>query len=162
MITEVVDHAERVLRHAPGHSMPAGALQRTVAREAGIRIPLRHFIAELRARPDRFTVLAPAPLEDRVTWRAEESAAYADALRSALATVGPFVTLTAGNTGERTIMQPSGAELPPAAEPCAIEALQEGLAEMLRAAGGDDVLRRSLGGAIAEIQAACSALTSTP
>jgi hypothetical protein len=162
MITEVVDHAERVLRHAPGYSMPAGALHRTVAREAGIRIPLRHFMAELRARPDRFTVIAPPPLEDPATWRAEESAAYADALRTALAMTGPFVILAGNDSADRTMMQPADAVFPPSAEPCAIEALQEGLAEVLRTAGADAGLRGSLAGAIAEIQAACSALRSTP
>jgi hypothetical protein len=164
MITELIAHAERVLRHTPGGTLPAHDLHGAVAREAGTGGPLQRFVADLRGHPDRFTVFDRLPLADGPGWEEAERAAYAAALRGSPLPDGPFVALTdpAPADDAAGVQEPSSR---PAG--CGgvrgtrygvvAEALQEGLAELMRAAGEDAGLRLSVGGAIAELQAAYTA-----
>jgi hypothetical protein len=162
MISELLDHTERVLRHTPARSMPARLLLGTVASQAGVRVSLHRFVADIRARPDLFTVADHLPLDDVAAWYPDERAAYAAALRGGTGSAGPIIGLArfepgisrqVGALDRAYAYDARAASANLTAEADVAAALHESLADLLRASGGDESLRRAVGGAVAELQA---------
>jgi hypothetical protein len=157
MLQELIDQAERVLRHAPGSSLSADALHCTACAQTGVHVTLARFLAEIQALPHRFAVTHAPPLDEADVWSRSEKTAYAAALADAVLAHGPVVSLAANASppGPDAVwilprLEENTLDAVGAASDVA-DALRESLLELLRAAGDDASLRNAVGGAVAEL-----------
>jgi hypothetical protein len=149
---ETVDHAVRVLRATPGHTLAADRLHERVVRETGLGISLPTFIVRLRSLPARFLVLPPQlPVADAGGWNAAERLAYAAAFSAVGVRTVPIVTLSDGTDAEP--LPPAPLHCTPRPDPGLAE-VHRSVREVLRATGSDAGVTESLGAAVADLDAA--------
>lgn len=154
MLQELIDHAERVLRHAPGASLAADALHRAACAQCGVHLPQAQFLAELEALPHRFAVTDAPPLDPAEVWSPAEREIYAAALKQTAMAAGPIVSIPvrapADSDTEWLVQRMDDGRLGPVND--VADVLRDSLLELLRAAGNDATLRNAIGGAVAELQ----------
>jgi hypothetical protein len=150
-MSEIIEHATRLLHHAPARYLSADVLYERTRRDLGTPLPFDQYLEQLRLHPDRIAVLA-CQFGDGTGWAATERAAYDAAVARAGLSLTPLVMLAAYDPV---------AELAPAPpQPCPPEHqlfadLHAALAELLHSATDDDALRCAVGSALAELETAC-------
>jgi hypothetical protein len=144
MSPELIEHAARLLRHAPAGGMTIDTLWERARAETGQEAGIRSFLEAIRSRSDVFTVLEPpAQPPDMACWEPAEREAYGSLVLEAGAD-RPVVTLADASVEQQD-------------EPAWFTGTQATLADLLRTAGHDESLRQSVRAAVAELEAAYGA-----
>jgi hypothetical protein len=142
-----IEHAVRILRYAPAHSMAADRLRERIRQETGVDVGTTMLLQSLRARSDRFMVLLPAfEVGEQPAWRAGERALYERALAAAGLTA-PTVMLAPEPVARDDLR-------PPPAPGEALADVQAAVAELLEANGGDAEFTEALSLAVVQLDAA--------
>lgn len=166
MDRELLDHAARVLQHTPAHILDAGALYDRVRRETGIECGISLFLVRLQAASHRFALLpGPADLDPLGAWSDVERMAYTSGLAAAGLSRWPLVTLCEsvepGQSPDPGSHSPDTPPAPrdsigPAAAADSLGDVHRSVAELLRSAAGDPLLRDAVGTAVAALDTALS------
>jgi hypothetical protein len=153
---ELIEHAARVLRAAPGRIMEGRALYDRVSRETGIRCGLGLLLQQLHDFPDRFSMLQAAPAHDGSPWTAGERRSYAGLLPLLEKADAAMVALCEPDPDPDagTVAQPTDSD--------GLAAVHQSVAELLRCPGADAHFRAAVGSAVAALGAASTRPRVTP
>jgi hypothetical protein len=147
---EIIEHATRLLNHAPARCAGADELHGRTCRELAVDLPFSRFVELLQRRPDRFVVLA-CQFGMRTGWADPEREAYDTAMAQAGLSAAPLVMLAARDTmaeleGVIDTTQASGREH--------FADVHHALLQLLHSAADDGALRDVVGGAMGELETA--------
>jgi hypothetical protein len=142
---ELIEHAARVLRTAPGRIMEGRALYDRVSRETGIRCGLGLLLQQLHDFPDRFSMLQAAPAHDGSPWTAGERRSYAGLLPLLEKADAAMVALCEPDPDAGAVAQPTESD--------GLAAVHQSVAELLRCPGADAHFRAAVASAVAALGA---------
>lgn len=161
MQNQLIDHAARVLEHAPGRSMAADALYARISAEAGLDVGVKRLLECVRGDVDRFVVLPPsARVPDDPAWSTQDRSAYVEALVAAGLSAAPVVVLAERPAAGPDAAPPAGAgaagvatvvAAPAAASAELLAELHAAMTELLRVSGDDAELCGLLSASMAHV-----------
>jgi hypothetical protein len=143
-MTDLLEHVTRLLEREPTRCLSGEALYTRARRDTAASISLNGFISLLDGRPERFRVIRTDPviLPD-ADWSAEGPVAYRAAM-AAVRSSAYLVMLTERPTDEPAI--------PDSPERAVLADAHAALADVLRAAAGDEALYRAACEAVQELE----------